>query len=378
MTFPEESVIVDFKTEAPRTEWRPPSTDFGGVRAAVGDLLRRHLEPRVREVGLLDPDCAGDLAERILSFTLGGKRLRSTLAWWGWLAGGGPPHGPDARAALSAASALEVLQTFALFHDDVMDSAPTRRGAPSLHAVHTADHRSRSYRGEPARYGESMAVLTGDLALAWADDLLHESIDAFPTRSEARRVWRDMRTEVMVGQYLDLRSQARAERSVSVALRTDRLKTASYTVERPLHLGAVMAGAPFTTLSALRDYGADVGVAFQLRDDLMDVYGDPSRTGKAPGEDLQQGTNTMLLATGVDLAREHGDIAALDLLERVGSGLVDTVEVAHVLDRLGARDLVRRRCRALADRGVGHLAHLDIDPTVREGLTGFADTAAST
>ncbi|WP_087099752.1 polyprenyl synthetase family protein [Nocardiopsis sp. JB363] len=378
MAFSRESVIVDFKTEAPRTEWRPPPTDLGGVRVAVGDLLRRHLSPRVREVDFLDSDCGRELAERIVSFTLGGKRVRSTLAWWGWLAGGGPDHGAEAYAALSAASALEVLQTFALVHDDVMDSAPIRRGVPSLHAAHATDHRSRSYRGEPARYGESMAVLTGDLALAWADDLLHEALDALPTRGEAHRVWRDMRTEVMVGQYLDLLSQARAERSVSVALRTDRLKTASYTVERPLHLGAVMAGAPAAIIAALREYGADVGVAFQLRDDLMDVYGDPSRTGKVPGEDLAQGTNTMLLASGIDLAREHGDTAALDLLESVGAAPVNTTEVALVLDRLGARDLVRRRCRDLVDRGVAHLALLDLDPAVRAGLTGFADSAART
>ena len=351
---------------------------LGGVRAAVGDLLRRHLDPRVREVALLDPDCAHELAERVVSFTLGGKRLRSILAWWGWLAGGGPSHGPEAHAALSAASALEVLQTFALIHDDVMDSAPIRRGAPSVHAAHGDDHRSRDYRGSSVRYGESMAVLTGDLALAWADDLLHEALDALPGRGEAHRVWREMRTEVMVGQYLDLRSRASAERSVSVALRTDRLKTASYTVERPLHLGAVLAGAPSETVSALRHYGADVGVAFQLRDDLMDLHGDASRTGRPPGEDLRQGTNTMLLAVGVDLAREHGDTAALDLLKRVGTDPVPTTEVECVLDRLGACDLVRRHCRELADRGVDHLAPLDLDPAVRDGLIGFADAAART
>lgn len=385
----QEVVIVDFKTEAPCTEWRPSSTngrqvgadtdrvpvDLVGVRAAVGEVLDQHLGSRVREVTSLDPDCARELAERIVSFTLGGKRLRSTLAWWGWLSGGGSTRGPKARAALCAASAIEVLQTFALIHDDVMDSASTRRGEPSVHAAHAAEHRSLSHKGDPERYGESMAVLTGDLALAWADDLLHEALDDLPTRREAHRVWRDMRTEVMVGQYLDLRSQARAERSVRTALRTDRLKTASYTVERPLHLGAVMAGAPPTTVAALRDYGVDVGVAFQLRDDLMDLYGDPSRTGKTPGEDLEQGKNTMLLAVGVDLAREGGDTAALELLERVGDAPVDTGEVAHVLERLGARDLVRRRCRALADQGMAHIALLDLDPAVRDGLVGFADIA---
>ncbi|MGW5878945.1 polyprenyl synthetase family protein [Nocardiopsis terrae] len=342
----------------------------------MGGVLHEHLAARVREVDLLDPGCGRELAERIVSFTLGGKRLRSVLLWWGWLVGGGAARGGPARAALSAGAAIEMLQTFALVHDDVMDAAPTRRGEPSVHAAHAAEHRTRRYRGESARYGDSMAVLTGDLALAWADDLLYGALADLVTRARAYRVWSDMRTEVMVGQFLDLRSQARAERSVRTALRTDRLKTASYTVERPLQLGTVMAGAPAATEEALRGYGRDVGVAFQLRDDLLDLYGDPARTGKEPGEDLREGKNTMLLAAGIELARECGDLAALVLLEGVGAGPVDPAEAAAALDRVGARALVRGRCRALARRGTARLADLDLAPALLEGLVGFADTAA--
>ncbi|MFE1099790.1 polyprenyl synthetase family protein [Nocardiopsis alba] len=348
-------------------------TGVEDIREAVGETLHGYLAERAREVGALDAECDRELADRVASFALGGKRIRSTLVWWGRLAGGGEEEGPGARIALSAGAAIELFQAFALIHDDVMDSAPERRGEPSLHVLHTARHRSRSYAGDPERYGDSMAVLTGDLALAWADDLLYE---VSAGRPRALRIWRDMRTEVMVGQYLDLRSHARTERSVGRALRIDRLKTASYTVERPLQLGAALAGAPAPVEEALRGYGRDVGVAYQLRDDLLDLYGDTARTGREPGEDLREGKNTMLLASGIDLARRSGDTAALALLEGVGTVPVDPAEVAETLERLGARDLVGGHCRSLADRGASRITGLDIDPGVRDGLLDFAESAA--
>ncbi|GAB3714235.1 polyprenyl synthetase family protein [Nocardiopsis nanhaiensis] len=347
----------------------------------MGAQLFEYLERRVTQADKLDQDFAVSLGEQLAAFTLeGGKRLRSVLAWWGWLAGGGADSGSDALAALRACSAIEVLQTFALAHDDVMDATPIRRGKPSFHAAHTAEHRDSGFHGDARRYGESMAILVGDLAMAWADDLLHESLEGLATRPAAHAVWRDMRTEVMTGQFLDLRAQVRGDRSEEGAVRIDLLKTATYTVERPLHLGCAMAGAADTTAEALRGYGADVGVAFQLRDDLADVYGDPARTGKETGEDLREGKNTLLLATGLRLAEESGDRAALALLRRVGGPpeLVDATGAARALERVGARDMVHQRCRELAERGLSRLGPLDLEPTVAEGLRYFAETAART
>ena len=376
-------MVIAVSPGNPYGETQP--TDAGGVRAEVGCLLSEYLEDRVTAADKLDQDFAADLAARLAAFTLhGGKMLRPVLAWWGWLAGGGVSGGDEARAALRACSAIELLQSFALAHDDVMDATPTRRGAPSFHAAHTAQHRARALAGDAQRYGESMAILVGDLAMAWADDLLHESLEELPTRAAAHAVWRDMRTEVMAGQYLDLRAQAHGERSERGAVRIDLLKTATYTVERPLHLGAAMAGAPAETVTALRGYGGDVGVAFQLRDDLADAYGDSDRTGKETGEDLREGKNTLLLAAGLRLAEERGDTAALRILRLVGGSPegspepVDPDAAARALERVGARDLVRRRCRELAERGLGQLAPLDLDPAVREGLRCFAETAART
>lgn len=347
----------------------------------MNGLLTEYLGQRAAEAGGIDRDFAAELCTRLSDFTLhGGKGLRSVLAWWGWLAGGGADTGPGARAALRACSAIEVLQSFALAHDDVMDAAPLRRGAPSFHAGYTMEHQSRGLRGDARRYGESLAILVGDLAMVWADDLLHESLAELPTGEAAHTVWRGMRTEVIVGQFLDLSAQALGDRSEEGALRTDLLKTATYTVERPLHLGSAMAGADPATVAALRGYGTDVGVAFQLRNDLMDAYGAPGDTGKATGEDLREGKNTLLLACGVRLARVRGDLGAMRVLDRVGhpAEQVDAEEAAHVLDRVGARDEVRRRCRELAERGLERLRDVDLRPAVSDGLRYFAETAART
>ncbi|QVJ03183.1 polyprenyl synthetase family protein [Nocardiopsis eucommiae] len=347
----------------------------------MNGLLAAYLGHRVEAARAVDGDFAAELCARMSAFTLaGGKGLRSVLAWWGWLAGGGTAAGPVAGSALRACSAVEVLQSFALAHDDVMDAAPLRRGSPSFHAVYTRQHRERGLRGDARRYGESLAILVGDLAMVWADDLLHESLADLPTGAAAHAVWRDMRTEVIAGQFLDLGAQADGDRSEDRAVRIDQLKTATYTVERPLHMGAVMAGADEATVTALRAYGTDVGVAFQLRNDLMDAYGAPDHTGKRTGEDLREGKNTLLLACGVRRAEEAGDRSAQRALARVGrsSAPEDAEEAARVLDRVGAREEVSRRCRLLAERGLGRIRRLDLHPAVSEGLRRFAETAART
>lgn len=359
----------------------PLPTDLDGVRDAVNALLAAYLGHRVAAARAVDGDFADELCARMSAFTLhGGKGLRSVLAWWGWLAGGGAAAGPGARSALRACSAVEVLQSFALAHDDVMDAAPLRRGSPSFHAVYTTQHRERGLRGDARRYGESLAILVGDLAMVWADDLLHESLADLPAGAAAHAVWRDMRTEVIAGQFLDLGAQASGDRSEERAVRIDQLKTATYTVERPLHMGAVMAGADKAIVTALRAYGTDVGVAFQLRNDLMDAYGAPDHTGKRTGEDLREGKNTLLLACGARRAAEAGDLPAQRVLARVGhpSERVDAEEAAGVLDRIGARGEVRRRCRSLAERGLGRIRGLDLHPAVSEGLHRFAEAAART
>ncbi|WP_017608725.1 polyprenyl synthetase family protein [Nocardiopsis xinjiangensis] len=350
----------------------------GETRETLDRFLGRALDELVSAVRDLDADCAAELVVPLAEFARGsGRRMRSVLAWWGWTAGGGTGEGHRADAALRACTALELLHCFALIHDDIMDRAGHRRGAPSCHAAHARAHRDRGLLGDPGRHGVSMAILAGDLALVRADDLVADALEGLPGAREARGVWRQLRSEMVVGQYLDLSAQAQGARDAGTALRIDRLKTASYTVERPLHLGAAMAGAPEGTVAALRSYGADVGVAFQLRDDLRDAFGAPEATGRPNGEDLREGKATLLLAMGTELADRRGDRRAVETLRAVGHEGTPVAEAARALERVGAREHVEHRCAALAGSGIGHLDRIDLPPAVREGLDEFARAAGT-
>ncbi len=248
----------------------------------------------------------------------GGKRLRPRFLCSGWLAAPGPAPAPGfPEPVLRAAAALELIQACALLHDDIIDRSDTRRGRPATHRAAADEHAEAGWSGESEHFGLSTALLLGDLALAWADDLFVEAALDLGTAAAALLAWRAMRTEVLAGQLLDLRVSADQapdpDRALADAMTVDRHKTAAYTVERPLHLGAALAGAGPDTIAALRAYGAAIGVAFQLRDDLLGMFGDPAVTGKPAGDDLIEGKKTVLLATArAALASQPDELAQLD------------------------------------------------------------------
>ena len=235
----------------------------------------------------------------------------------------------------------------------MIDRSDSRRGRPSTHRAVAKEHAGAGLAGDPDHYGVSAAVLLGDLALAWADDLYIAGAQALAAVERSAPVWRAMRTEVLGGQLLDLLTTASAAADPAAqaadAMRVNRFKTAAYTVERPLQLGAELAGASAATVSTLRSYGADVGVAFQLRDDLLGVYGDPAVTGKPAGDDLLEGKRTLLLATArAALQTEPGPAG--------GTGCGDRPSRRE--PGAACRDHRRFRgggCRRTADRRVGEL-----------------------
>ncbi|GAB3212688.1 polyprenyl synthetase family protein [Marinactinospora thermotolerans] len=326
-----------------------------------------------------DEGFARTVVDRLRSFILdGGKRIRPLFAWWGWRAAGGARGGPQAETMLRAAGALELVQACALVHDDVMDRSPLRRGAPALHAAHARSHRDNAWEGDSERYGDALAILTGDLALVWADDMLDDAGLSPAQRAAARPAWQAMRTEMMAGQFLDVHGQARRDPSEFAALRIARLKTAAYSVERPLHFGAAIAGAAPEVVAALRGYGGDVGTAFQLRDDLLGVFGDPATTGKPAGEDLSEGKRTLLLAIGLRRAQERGDTDALEALTSVtGTREPERIERARAaLDRLGAREAVEERIDHLTARGISRLAEAVVEDSARAALGEIAGRIA--
>ncbi|MGH3906683.1 MAG: polyprenyl synthetase family protein [Pseudonocardiaceae bacterium] len=347
--------------------------------AEVHRELAAFLAGKVDEAGQVDPRFVTAL-DSLTGFVLrGGKRLRPTFAWWGWRGAGGSPDGPEARSVLRAVSSLELIHACALMHDDLMDDSTTRRGTPTVHVDFAARHRAAGWLGTSERFGSAAAILLGDVALAWADDMLRGAGLGPDQLHRAHGVWQAMRTELLAGQYLDMLTQACGDEAPEAALRIDRYKTAAYTVERPLHLGAAIGGADPALMDAFRHFGADLGVAFQLRDDLLGMFGDPEVTGKPAGDDLREGKRTLLLAYGLRTADEHRRTAAATLLRgAIGDPHVAQNTVAAVrelLVELGAVAEVEHQITELTDSALATLHAAELAEPARTRLTELATQA---
>ena len=296
----------------------------------------------------VDPDATDlfDALERLLLAPA--KRLRPAFCYWGFVAAGGDLA--DDRP-VTAGAAFELLHAFALLHDDVMDGSWLRRGQPACHVDQAGRHDAGGWAGESRRFGDGVAILAGDLAYAYADDLMRPAPDA------ARAVWAELRLELNIGQYLDILGTARRERRGEVAERIARYKSGRYTVERPLHVGALLADppAPADLLAGLSGYGVPLGDVFQFRDDLLGAFGDAQLTGKPVGDDLREGKPTVLLA----LAAARADPLQAEILAAVGDPELSPADVAAIQDVLVA---------------TGAVAELEarIDVLVVEALDGLA------
>ncbi len=288
----------------------PAALDRDGLRVRVEQALASYLSTQAVRLATISLGLA-DMHDAISAFLLdGGKRLRPAFCYWAYRGAGGA----DSTEVVTAASCLELLQAGALIHDDVMDGSDTRRGRPSIHRRFAALHRAAGWAGDADSFGRSAAILLGDLCLIWADEMFNTSgLDA-PSLLRAQPVYDEMRVEVMAGQYLDLLEQAQGGDSVTGALRVARYKSAKYTVERPLHMGASLAGGDAELRSRLSGFGLPLGEAFQLRDDVLGVFGDPSETGKPAGDDLREGKRTALVAIALEAASPADKDVVMTLL----------------------------------------------------------------
>jgi geranylgeranyl diphosphate synthase type I len=370
------------------------------TETVLSPLDRRELRTRVSRAltGFLDRQeqvlrqISADLVEPALAlreFLDGGKRMRPAFCYWGWRAAGGgigPSEALD-DAALTAAASLELLQASALIHDDYMDGSDTRRGKPAVHKRFEALHAADGWEGPSARFGAAAAILLGDITLTWCDEMFTRSgFDAVRIH-EARPVFDLMRSEVMAGQYLDVLTQSRGlsvatpreilERAETVI----RYKSAKYTIERPLQLGAALAtgdGDEHGPINrALSAYGLPLGEAFQLRDDVLGVFGDPATTGKPAGDDLREGKQTVLTA----LAAAEADAAQLKLLrEGLGDAALDAAGVAElqqVIVETGALDAVEQRIEVRTALAIAALERASIEDEARTVLAELAIAATT-
>ncbi|MET0992218.1 MAG: polyprenyl synthetase family protein [Lacisediminihabitans sp.] len=313
----------------------------------------------------------------------GGKRFRALFCYGGWQAVSGvrtedrpvidplaePSASDDLNAVVLAASALEIFHAAALVHDDIMDNSDTRRGRPAAHRRFEGLHADSRWSGSARGFGQSAALLLGDLLLGWSDELFDTGIQLLASpdvRDAARAEFNTMRTQVTVGQYLDILEE-RAWNSfpegdqLSRAHRVIVYKSAKYSIEAPLVIGALLGGASPSQVTALRDFGLPLGIAFQLRDDLLGVFGDPEATGKPAGDDLREGKRTVLIA----LARTALPTNASRLLDEL----------------LGDADLTDQQVRMLqaSIRDCGAVDEVEriIDRNVRVALAAIEDAPIS-
>jgi geranylgeranyl diphosphate synthase type I len=340
----------------------PPPTQLTTVAERVEQDLRRLLAGESQRWAAVDErlaEAVDELADHVLR---GGKRLRAAFCYWA--AVGAAEAEPE--GVWEAAAAFELLQGFALIHDDVMDDADTRRGEPTVHVRHGRRLRDQGWHGEPRRYGEGVAILVGDLGHVYADRLTAR----FPP--PARGVWDELRIELNLGQYLDLRSAAASDLDAVTASRIALFKSGLYTIVRPLQVGAALhPGTPPELLDHLDAYGRPLGRAFQLRDDVLGVVGDASTVGKPVGDDLREGKATELLAAALE--RAEGERRSL--LQRVGRDDLGDDELQAMVQALhdsGAVAMMEDRIEVLVSRSIDAVGDLPFAEPVREALVALA------
>ena len=320
----------------------------------------------------------------------GGKRFRALFAYWAWAAA--LPKGSNAselieqaNGIVGIASALEIFHAAALVHDDLMDQSDTRRGKPAIHKRFENMHVEKGFLGEPERFGQSGSVLVGDLMLNWSSEVFGAAVTSAPSaeiETNCRNEFSKMRFEVMAGQYLDvleenaapLRSLADA---VTMAEKVMLYKTAKYSLEAPLLIGASFAGADENTLRGFSNFGIPLGLAFQIRDDILGVFGDPEVTGKPAGDDLREGKRTVLVAltlqnSSTSIARIFNDLLSERDLE------AEQIEfMQQTIRDSGALEKTERMMQEYGDRALEVLETLDLEPVAKGKLQDLAEKVIS-
>ncbi|MEU6996576.1 polyprenyl synthetase family protein [Streptomyces sp. NPDC046465] len=288
----------------------------------------------------------------------GGKRIRPAFCIAGYLAADGDPAEPG---VVTAAAALEMLHASALIHDDIIDASSHRRGLPTVHAHHSALHARHAWQGEARRFGEGVALLVGDLALVYSEQLMaHAPAAVVP-------VWNRLRSELMIGQYMDMSAAAEFSVDPQLSRWIALAKSGHYTIHRPLAVGAAAAGRP-DLAPAFEKYGEAVGEAFQLRDDLLDAFGDSAATGKPAGLDFSQHKMTLLLGWAM-----QRDAHIHSLITTPGH---TPGEVRRRLVDTGVPDDIEKHITGLVEQGCAALADTPIDPVWRAELTAMAHRVA--
>lgn len=355
------------------------------------ELVERRLAAfcvdRRAELTAIEPEL-GQVIDFIQSLLIGGKRFRALFAYWSWascLNGGSTNISEEqkersSQALVDICAALEMFHAAALVHDDLMDNSDTRRGSPSVHKKFESLHRNSGWAGQAVRFGQAGSIIAGDLMLGWASELFDSGVKRAPSSEIAwkcRDEFAKMRIEVMAGQYLDVLEENAgptrdSEEAVGRANRVMLYKTAKYSIEAPLLLGASFCGAEAGTLRGLSAFAIPLGLAFQLRDDVLGVFGEPEVTGKPAGDDLREGKRTTLVA----LTRQALNPATVKLFDELMTNRELTTEQIKLLQETikgsGALAKVEQMIEEYGNESLSALKQLQIDEYGKEHLKALA------
>ncbi|MEA5456874.1 polyprenyl synthetase family protein [Sinomonas sp. JGH33] len=345
-------------------------------RDALAERLAGFLDDQSAAMARISDDVA-PLMGAITGLVTGGKRLRALLCYWGWRGAGGRQLGAE---AVQAGAALELFQAAALIHDDIIDRSDIRRGGPSVHRRFGTLHRERGWALDEERFGTAAAILTGDLCLSFSEEAFTAIGPAAAAGTSARRIFNTMRAEVMAGQYLDILeevagpSRSRSE-AVNAAANVIRYKSAKYSTEHPLGIGGALAGADESLLAAYSRFSLPLGEAFQLRDDVLGVFGDPQTTGKPAGDDLREGKRTVLVAFALERATSEGAALLERSLGQQELGDDDVERLRDVISSSGALDATENLIDGLSERAFEALDALRLPDDIRGALRSLGLSA---
>ncbi|WP_327297744.1 MULTISPECIES: polyprenyl synthetase family protein [unclassified Streptomyces] len=363
----DNSVAAGNHTSAAPTGSHPAALDVDCIRRSVEDVLQSFLDEKLRD--LPHPSARPLVGHLRTLINAGGKRTRPVLCVVGWHAAGRSGTPPP---LLHLAAAIEMFHAAAMIHDDIIDRSATRRGHPSAH------HALRAHCAAPPEsdisswFGASAALILGDLALSWSDQLLYRGQLDLVQLQATHPLLDTLRTEALIGCYIELLATGHHSDNLETPVEINKLKSAKYTIERPLQLGAVLGGAGAEVLDTCTAYGIPLGEAFQLRDDILGVFGDTAVTGKPALDDLREGKPTLLLA----IALSRADPGQRELLHRfVGNPSLDhstAAKIREVLTATGARQEVEHRIEAQRLTAVAALHRSDLPAAVVTALHHMA------
>ena len=341
------------------------------IREAIDSELIEFTRVKADQLNSIDSHLA-PVAEALTDFiTDGGKRFRPIFAYLGYLGTGATPN----QKSLKACAALELVHVCALIHDDVMDGSDSRRSKPALHKRFEELHKANNFSGDSEKFGVAAAILLGDLALSWSDEMLSDAGISSADASRAAPLFYEMRAELMAGQYLDVLEGAIASSNLERSRKIARFKSGKYSIERPLQFGAALAGEFPHLQKIFSSYGLPLGEAFQLRDDILGVFGDSSETGKPSGDDIREGKRTVLMA----IATSKVSDSTHSLLETaLGNPNLDSVQVAQIQKLVkdsGALDECEKLIQQLLQEALAALEHPALNVDVSNLLRDMAVAA---